>query len=248
MPRTESRLIDNIIGMRQFQNKAFDVAICDIEYCIGASKPSKKPNTVKQKNGKVLKLSNPEYQQSDWDTKPADQAYFDELFRVSKHQIIFGANYYPQLRGGMIVWDKLTGENDNFGCEIAYQSFFPKRTDMVYYMWSGMMQGRYCGRDVKKALVQQGNKQLNEKRIHETQKPVILYEWLLDEYCKGQRTILDTNEGSGSLKIACYKKGFDYVGMENNEHHFNNSQQRFAQEITKYEKTQALLNRQLSFV
>jgi site-specific DNA-methyltransferase (adenine-specific) len=238
---------NNIDILKTYPDNYFDVAICYIEYGLGASSPSTKPSTVVQKNGKVLSLNNPIYPKSNWDTKRADQTYFDELLRVSKHQIIFGANYYSQLRGGMIVWDKLTGENDNFGCEIAYQSF-SDRTDMVYYMWSGMMQGRYCGRDVKKALIQQGNKKLNEKRIHETQKPVILYEWLLDNYCKGYKRILDTNEGSGSLKIACYKKGFDYVGMENFDYHYHNAQDRFKAEISAYEKQKELLSRQLSFV
>lgn len=78
-----------------------------------------------------------------------------------------------------------------------------------------MMQGVYCGKDVKQALIQQGNKKLNEKRIHETQKPVILYDYILDEYKipKGSK-VIDTHLGSGSNRISNYKAGNQFVGFE----------------------------------
>lgn len=245
MPYSESYFINNIDGMRNYPDNYFKLAVPDIEYCLGASKPTKKPNQVKQKNGSVLKIENPIYIHSDWDMKKSTQEYFDELFRVSEKQIIFGGNYYG-LEGGYLVWDKLNGLTDQFGCELAWLSF-TKRTDIVYYMWSGMMQGRYCGKDVKQALVQQGNKKLNEKRIHETQKPVKLYEWIFDNYANEGDKILDTHLGSQSSRIAAYKKGLHFVGFENNENHFTRGEKRFAEEIEKFEIEKELSCRQLTF-
>lgn len=242
--KCQSFLMDNVEGMRLFPDKFFDLAICDIRYGIGASKPSLKMDKVKQSNGKYLPIKRAKYQHSDWDSQKEPQAYFDELFRVSKNQIVFGANYYPQLTGGMIVWDKLNGNTDQFGVEIAYQSF-NQRTDVVYYLWSGFMQGKYCSKDVKMAITQEGNKALNEKRIHECQKPVKLYEYLLKEYATTGQIILDTHEGSGSLKIACYKNGFEYYGFENNEYHFNNAQARFSQEVNRLSIEEELKSKQL---
>ena len=161
-------------------DNAFALAIIDPPYGIGADKPHKKPSIARQRNGTYLRVKTNDYAPKKWDATPPDERFFDELFRVSRNQIIFGANYFG-LKGGMIVWDKLNYGSDQYGCEIAYQSF-NQRTDIVHYMWRGMIQGAYCSDDVGRALVQQGNKQLNEQRIHPTQKPVALYVWLLRRY------------------------------------------------------------------
>lgn len=218
------RNCDNMEVMAQFPDKYFELAIVDIEYNIGASKPSIKPSVVKQKNGSILHVKQPNYTPKDWDYKQSSQQYFDELFRVSKNQIIWGANYYG-FAGGMIIWDKLNGENDQMGCEIAYCSL-NQRCDIVYYLWSGMMQGVYCGKDIRKALIQQGNKKLNEKRIHVTQKPVALYKWLLQNYAKQGDKILDTHLGSASIAIACYDLGFDLTGCELDKDYFDAAMKR----------------------
>jgi len=204
---------DHTEGMKEFEDNFFDLAVVDLEYNIGASKPSVKPDFVKQKNGKKIRVKQPNYLQKDWDSKFSDQEYFDELFRVSKNQIIFGGNYYG-LSGGYLVWDKLNKESDQFGCEMAWLSF-SQRTDIVYYMWSGMFQGVYCGKDISRALVQQGNKSLNEKRIHPTQKPVILYDWIYKTYLPLGGKVLDTHLGSGSNRISADKAGnIDFIGFE----------------------------------
>ena len=220
--------MDCIEGMKQYPDNYFELALIDLPYGIGASKPSKKPDTVRQKNGTILKVNGTYYQPKEWDFALMQDDYFEELFRVSINQIIFGANYYKQLAGGMIVWDKLNGLSDQYGCEIAYQSF-DKRTDIVYYMWQGMFQGVYCGKEVKKALIQQGDKSLNESRIHPTQKPVKLYQYLLQNYAKEGNKILDTHLGSGSSRIAANDLGFEFTGFELDEDYFKASEKRFKQ-------------------
>lgn len=212
---------DNMAFMSKVPDKFYELAIVDLEYNIGASKPSIKPNTVVQKNGSSLRIKQPNYKPKEWDFKPSSNEYLNELFRISRNQIIWGGNYYG-LSGGYIVWDKLNGESDQFDCELAFCSF-NKRTDIVYFLWAGMFQGIYCGKDIRKALIQQGNKQLNEERIHETQKPVALYKWLLKNYAKEGDKILDTHGGSLSIAIACGEMGFDLDACELDPDYFRDS-------------------------
>lgn len=233
---------DNKILMSRHPDNYFDLAIVDLEYCIGASKPSIKPNIVTQNNGKKSKIKQPNYKQKDWDLKLSDNEYLLELFRVSKNQIIFGGNYYG-LKGGYIVWDKLNGESDQYGCELAWCSL-NSRTDIIYYLWRGMFQGIYCGKDIKKALIQQGNKGLNEERIHQTQKPVILYEYLLRNYASEGFKIIDTHLGSGSIAIACNNLGFELVACElDTDHHED-----FLQRWNKYYKEYLEKQKQTEFI
>lgn len=216
---------DNMALMSRYPDGFFDLAIVDPEYGIGASKPSIKPNTVKQKNGTILNIKQANYTQKDWDCKPAGVEYFNELFRVSKHQIIWGENYFNMPNGGRIVWDKLNGESDQMGCEIAYCSL-NKRSDIIYYLWSGMFQGINCSRNVRKALVQQGNKKLNEPRVHPTQKPIAVSKYLLETYAKPDWKILDTNYGYGGLGIACHDYGFDLTACELDKEYYDKAMER----------------------
>ena len=207
--------------MKSLPDNAYDLAIVDPPYGIGADKPSIKPNKAKRKNGSVSNIAQSNYKHKNWDSKPADKIYFDELMRVSKNQIIWGVNYYDyNFKGGRIVWDKLNGTSDQFGCEIAYCSL-NNRTDIVYFMWAGMMQGLYCGREIYKSLIQQGDKSLNEKRIHPTQKPVKLYKWLLINYAKPGMKILDTHGGSFSHAIACHDLNFELTIIEKDKDYFD---------------------------
>ena len=214
--------------MRTLPDKAFQLAIADPPYGIGADKPAVKPCKVRQRNGSYLPVKAPDYGKKDWDARPPEQVFFDELTRVCENVIIWGANYFG-LAGGMIVWDKMNGDTDQYGCEIAYQSF-NQRTDIVHYMWQGMFQGAHCDINIRRALRQQGNKQLNEKRIHPTQKPVALYAWLLKNYAKPDDRIFDPMMGSQSSRIAAYKMGFDYVGCELDAEYFQNGCERFDDE------------------
>ncbi|MCT4151394.1 site-specific DNA-methyltransferase [Elizabethkingia anophelis] len=193
---------DNMDLMARYPDGYFDLAIVDLEYCIGASKPTDKSGFVKQKNGDKKFVKQPNYIHKDWDLKLSSPVYFNELFRVSKKQIIKGGNYYG-LTGGYLVWNKINGDSDQFGCELFWLSF-TKRTDIFHYMWAGMMQGVYCGTNIKEALIQQGNKSLNEKRIHPTQTPVPVYKYILSKYAQPGYKILSTHLGSGSDAIAFY--------------------------------------------
>ena len=124
--------------LKNTEDNYYDIALVDPPYGINASKPSIKNKRRKQKNGTFLNAKQSKFNHKNWDDKPADIEYFNELLRVSKNQIIWGANYYDyNLRGGRIVWDKLNGESDQFGCEIAYCSM-NQRTDIIYYMFAGM--------------------------------------------------------------------------------------------------------------
>lgn len=189
---------------------------------------------VKQKNGSVMAIPGKNYIKKDWDKKPTKE-YFDELFRISKHQIIWGANHLAEfLPNGScwIVWDKLTGDNDFSDCELAFTSF-PGGVRKFTFMWSGMMQGK----SLTEGHIQQGNKKLNEVRIHVTQKPIILYRWMLKEFALPGFRIIDPGVGSGSSIIACLQDGFDIVGFENDPDEFEKSTKR----IKEFESQLVLL-------
>lgn len=203
---------------------AFDLAIVDPPYGRGEDGGTNRCHGVRQKNGTVLRCMDGGYAKKDWDREPPPPEYFDELRRVAKHQIVWGANYMPvKLQGGAIVWDKVNDGADQSGAEIAYCSL-NERVDVVRYMWRGMMQGDGVG-----SFRQNGNKALNERRIHPTQKPVKLYEWLLQQYARPGMKILDTHFGSASLEVACAKHGFTVFACEIDEEYFFKGRDRIEQ-------------------
>lgn len=224
---------DNMQLMARYPDNYFDLAIVDPPYGIGASKPTNKSKKVKQKNGSKIYVKDSEYHSKEWDEKPPSEEYFNELFRVSKNQIIWGVNYfnYP-FSAGRLVWDKMNGESDQYDCEIAFNSL-NKRTDIVRFMWSGMIQGKTPSRLISKANIQQGNKKLNEKRIHQTQKPVKLYEYILLNYAQSNWRVLDTNLGSGSIALACYKLGFELTACELDYDHYKDSLKRIKEQTAQ---------------
>ncbi len=193
-----------------FPDKYFDIAVVDPEYGRKEHGGKDRSKYVKQKNGTMLYVSGGNYVKRDWDNKPAGKEYFDELLRVSKHQIIWGVNYfdYP-LVGGRIIWDKCNDGSKQSDAEIAYCSL-NNRVDIFRYMWRGMFQGK----SIAEGTVQQGNKKLNEKRIHPTQKPINLYRWIVQQYIQQGWKVLDTHVGSASSLIAYEEFGIDYIGFE----------------------------------
>ncbi len=214
--------------MAGLPDKAFDLAIVDPPYGRGEDGGTNRCHGVKQKNGSIKQCPDGGYINKDWDREPPSSEYFTELRRVAGHQIVWGANYMPVLmQGGAIVWDKMNDGADQSGAEIAYCSL-NARVDVVRYMWRGMMQGEAVG-----SLFQQGNKSLNEKRIHPTQKPRKLYEWLLVNYAKPGQRILDTHLGSGSSAIAAHYFGCDFVGTELDPDYYAAAVNRFKNETAQ---------------
>ena len=223
--------IDCMELLKATPDKFYELAIVDPPYGIKASKPTfiSDKTGVTQKNGNVIQVRKPQYQHKNWDEKSPDNEYFIQLQRTSKNQIIWGENFYLfNFGSGRIVWDKLNDHTDQFDCEIAYNSC-NNRVDIVRYMWAGMMQGAAVSKSAKDAIFQQGNKTLNEVRIHPTQKPVKLYEWILTNYAKQGDKILDTHLGSGSHAIACNNLGFELTACELDEDYFEASVKRITQ-------------------
>lgn len=217
-------------GMKEFPDKYFDIAIVDPEQGRKEHGGKNRSGYVKQKNGSKVFVKDGQYINRGWDYEPAGKEYFDELIRVSKHQIIWGVNYfdYP-LTGGRIIWDKCNGGSDQSDAEIAYNSL-TNRVDIFHYMWRGMFQGK----SISEGMVQQGNKKLNEKRIHPTQKPVNLYRWILQKYeIPKEWKVLDSHVGSASSLIAFDEAGLQFVGFEKDEYMYRISSERYRQETAQ---------------
>ena len=199
-----------------YPDNYFDIAIVDPPYFSGPEK--------RQYYGQKISPIGVErvYEQTtEWELPTKE--YFDQLFRVSKHQIIWGVNYFNNYNfdSGRIVWDKCNGHSSFSDCELAFCSFH-KSTHLFRYMWNGMIQGK----SISEGHIMQGNKALNEKRNHPTQKPVNLYRWLLQTYAKEGDRILDTHVGSASSLIACEELGFEYIGFEKDSIIYQKAQQR----------------------
>ncbi len=179
--------------MARYKDNYFDLAIVDPPYGI---------NMDGGRIGGSVLAKTTNYIKKEWDNNSPNLKYFNNLFRVSKNQIIWGANHFinkiPINSPAWIVWDKLNGDNNFADCELAWTSF--KSAVRKYnFRWAGMLQG---------------NMKYKEHRIHPTQKPVKLYEWLLMNYAKEGDKILDTHLGSGSIAIACHNLGFDLTACE----------------------------------
>lgn len=198
-------LCDNIEFMKTKPDKYYDLAIVDPPY--GIDKDGGKiggDNSGKAKN----------YTKKDWDKTPPPQEYFNELLRVSKHQIIFGANHFisriPFDSSCWIVWDK-----DNTGkfadCELAWTSF-DTAVRKFQWRWNGMLQQ---------------NMKDKQDRIHPTEKPIQLYQWLFMNYWKKGMRVLDTHGGSFSIAIAADKEQVELDVCEIDNEYFDNGLQRF---------------------
>jgi site-specific DNA-methyltransferase (adenine-specific) len=224
-------LIDNMEFMKTIPDKFYDLAIVDPEQGRKEHGGINRSGEVKQKNGKQIYVAGNKYIKKNWDNKPAGLEYFNELFRVSKNQIIWGENYFILFfTSGRIVWDKCNDGSDQSNCEIAYNSMTDK-VEIFRFMWRGMFQGR----SISSGTIQQGDKSKNEQRIHPTQKPIALYKWLLQNYAKPGWTIFDSHVGSGSIRIACHDMGFDFTGCENDPDYWQAQEERFKNHIGQSE-------------
>lgn len=181
-------------AMARMKDKQFDLAIVDPPFGIGDFCRS-------TSHGKKIVRN---YKRPTWNNSIPLDEYFKELRRVSKHQIIWGANYFNCFStGGALVWWKNTGCDTLSQCSIASLSF-QKKVDYVH-------------------INKLGFNQYTEQRIHPCQMPVDLYKWILLKYAPPQATILDTHLGSGSSAIVAYDLGFELTGYETDVDHFNDA-------------------------
>jgi site-specific DNA-methyltransferase (adenine-specific) len=190
---------DNMNLMSRYPDNYFDLAIVDPPYGIGYDGAKKTSGSHGGRKAHEFK---------GWDSKIPEKLYFDELFRISKNQIIWGANYFTEFLPpsmGWIVWRKDRGEFSSSDAELAFTSF-----------------NRALREFTKNPLilVREGG------TIHPTQKPVALYKWILSNYAKEGDKILDTHLGSGSIAIACHDYGFDLTACELDKEYFDKAMQR----------------------
>ena len=200
-------LMDCMELMAQYPDNYFDLAVADVPYGINES------GQTNITRGKRAKSKN--YGNKNWDLSAPNFVYFLELKRVSKNQIIWGANHFiskiPFDSSCWIVWDKENGETDFADCELAWTSF-KTAVRKFKFKWQGMLQG-----DMK-------NK---EFRIHPTQKPVKLYDWIFKNYATEGMKILDTHLGSGSSRISANKANLHFTGCEIDKEYFDKSVNRY---------------------
>ena len=214
MPNSIAENRDCMDAMREFPDKYFELAIVDPPYGIGESGDTNhtRAKLAKSKNYKAF---------SGNDAQPPSADFFTELRRVSKNQIVWGANHFisrlPYDSPAWIIWDKENGETDFADCELAWSSFRCAARKFSF-RWQGMLQGNMASK---------------ESRIHPTQKPVALYKWLLTNYAKPGDKILDTHLGSGSSRIAAWDMGFDFYGYELDADYFAAMEARFKAHISK---------------
>jgi len=201
--------IDCMEYMAGLDDNAFDLAIVDPPYGIGADKKNSGKKLQSKKSASLSKY----YGNQEWDLDVPNEEYFIELMRVSKNQIIWGANYFG-IKGGYIFWDKGVTMPTYSDGELAYCSLL-NSVKKYNFIWHGMIQD-----DMK----------FKEQRIHPTQKPVRLYDWLLQNYATSGMRILDTHLGSGSSAIAAHYFGCDFVGCEIDKDYFEAAQKRFDKE------------------
>ena len=176
--------------MKSLPDGFFDLAIVDPDYALNG-KISKGGTWAKKYKGFDGALGG----------KPTKE-YFDELFRISKNQIVWGGNYFIDLlypSRCFLIWDKKARMNTLADCEMAWTSFD------------------------KNAKIFTHPRNTGEKRVHICQKPIALYEWIMNNYAKPNERILDTHLGSGSSAIAAHRLGFEFVGVEINKQYFDSA-------------------------
>ena len=210
-------LIDCMDFMKDKPDNCYDLAIVDPPYFDGPQAKVYYGGLVSSTGVKRLQKNSKHWQKVDID-------YFNQLTRISNTYVFWGCNYYPELQfhTGRFIWDKVNITSPFSDCEIAATNIFD-HARLYRYMWNGMLQGK----SLLQGNVPLGNKAKNEKRIHPTQKPVVLYKWLLQNYAKPGQTIFDSHVGSGSIRIACHDMGFDFEGCEIDADYYKAQEKRY---------------------
>jgi site-specific DNA-methyltransferase (adenine-specific) len=190
---------DNMEFMKGLPDNYYDLAIVDPPYGIDAGKMTMGSGKHNFKQGK------------DWDSSIPSVEYFNELFRISQNQIIWGGNYFPlPLNNNWIIWDKLNPNLSFSEAELAWSSI--NKNTRIFKRYSAMDDD-------------------DGKKQHPTQKPIALYKYCLGKYAKQGDKILDTHLGSGSIAIACWDYGFDLDGCELDKEYFDKGVERFENHI-----------------
>ncbi len=202
VPSSEVYLEDCVKALKRYADNHFDLAIVDPPYGIGMAKGIE-----------VGKWKRKIHTTKDWDDATPTAEYWTELFRVSKNQIVWGGNYMTEFLPPSrcwIFWDKGTGDNSYADGELAWTSF-DKVVKKFSKFWSG------------------GNakEKFDIDRIHPTQKPIQLYEWIIKEFMSEGNLILDTHLGSGGSRIAAHKAGKIFVGTEIDKDYFEMQETRW---------------------
>jgi site-specific DNA-methyltransferase (adenine-specific) len=206
---------DCMVVMKRYPNKFFDLAVVDVPYTDEYKNMQNLNTDMKGKQAKVGK-----YNYNSLSNAKPTKDYWDELKRVSKNQIVWGANYlieYLNSTPCVIVWDK--NNSGNFAdCEIAFATF-TTGAKIFKYTWNGMIQQ---------------NMKDKEERIHPTQKPIALYEWIYKNYLPNGGKVLDTHLGSGSNRIAAHKQGnIEFTACEIDKEYYDAQEKRFNQFISQ---------------
>lgn len=205
---------DCMDALRDMKDNSFDLLIADPPYGIGED------GSKNHTRGKFA-VSQDYRPYSCNDKCPPPMEYFDTARRVSVNQIFFGANHFisriPYDSPCWLVWDKENGATDFADCELAWTSF-KSAVRIFRFRWQGMLQG-----DMR-------NKQ---RRIHPNEKPIALYEWILQNYASKGDRILDTHAGSCSSLIACYRMGFEATAYEIDEYYFGKAVDRLEEEMAQ---------------
>lgn len=206
--------------MARYPDKHFELAIVDPPYGLNIARRN---GSIGQRKGQGRITR---YRSKKWDAAVPGREYFDELFRVSQHQIIFGANYFTNFlppAKGWIVWDKRQSERVTFAmAELVYSSI---NRSIKIFSCSKAFIGNRISKNIRLAKA--------AAKIHPTQKPVLLYEWLLHHYANTGDKILDTHLGSGSLAIACINRGYDVTACEIDEEYYKAASVRIAEQTSQ---------------
>jgi len=207
---------DNMELMKRYPDNYFDLAIVDPPYGI---------NEGKRKSYHKNALT--KYKSKQWDSEIPTVEYFNELFRVSKNQIIWGGNYFTEhlpICKKWIIWDKKQPEGiDQAMFEMAFNS--NSKIQAKIYRQSAQSNSNKVANN--KMLAQQ------YIRIHPTQKPILLYKWILDKYAKQGDKILDTHLGSGSIAIACHDYGFELTACELDSEYYDKAIERIKNHVSQ---------------
>jgi site-specific DNA-methyltransferase (adenine-specific) len=205
---------DNMLLMARYPDNYFDLAIVDPPYGINADVKNNGKNSDRHEKTSLAKINT--YKKTNWDNSIPNDDYFIQLKRVSKKQIVWGANFFG-LKGGYLYWHKNVTMPTYSTGELAWLSWLNK-LDFVNITWHGMLQQ---------------DMQNKEIRIHQTQKPVALYKWILDKYAKQGDKILDTHLGSGSIAIACHDYKYELTACELDKEYYDKAMQRINNHIAQ---------------